>query len=150
MAIRNCEPVRTCFKVGDKVRCKWAKNSDGTLTVGNVYKIQCGQTDGGSSVSVEGIVGAFDASRFELVKSTTRVSPWPKASRAGRAGTEKIIWVDASIQVPDEDITVLVQTADHVGEAVLDCGEWEWINAMPCPHVFYWAHMPIGINGGEL
>jgi hypothetical protein len=80
MAIRNCEPARTCtFKRGDKVRCITAKNSDGMLVVGNVYTIQAGNSEG-NSVSVEGIEGAFDYSRFELVKPSTK----PSKIKAGR------------------------------------------------------------------
>jgi hypothetical protein len=77
MATLNGEPARTRmphFNAGDKVQCTWAKNSNCMLVVGKTYTIQTSLTgQGGSSVSVEGIEGAFDCSRFALVKDKTAI-----------------------------------------------------------------------------
>lgn len=155
MAIRNCEPARTCtFKRGDKVRCKWAKNSDGMLVVGNVYTIQASNAaDGGSSVSVEGIEGAFDCSRFELVTSTTKPSKTVQAGRVTLTVTESIKWINAAIQLPDDDRTVLVYS-EHESEPVwfgyVSEGVWHFADGFKrSPLGFtFWSEMPKGPEGG--
>ena len=159
MAILNGEPARTRiphFNAGDKVRCKWAKNSNGTLVVGNVYTIQTSLTGhGGSSVSVEGIEGAFDCSRFELVKPGSKIKPNKvKAGRVTVTVTESIKWINAAIQMPDDDRTVLVYS-EHESEPVwfgyVSEGVWHFADGFKrSPLGFtFWADMPVGPKGGD-
>lgn len=60
------------FKSGDCVRCLDATGYP--LTTGANYLVEVGQVDGGSMISLVGYEGAFLASRFELVDSSSNMA----------------------------------------------------------------------------
>ena len=59
--------------------------------------------------------------------------------------TETIEWIDASVELPDEDYTVLVvDERKDVQIAHLDSGKWQAECRWPLYKVTHWAHLPGG------
>lgn len=57
------------FVSGDLIRC--LDELDSVLTLGGVYEVEVGQSDGSAMISLVGYEGAFLASRFELVNKSS-------------------------------------------------------------------------------
>jgi hypothetical protein len=67
--------------------------------------------------------------------------------------TELINWHRLPGQLPDADMTVLVEAkhSDEIWPGYLDGDTWRWATGLPVTgKVLAWAHMPAGVKGVPL
>jgi hypothetical protein len=152
------------FKAGDRVRCVIAHGSEETLECGKLYTVEC-DSQGGTAISVSGILGAFFAKRFVKVDEEAlsllarlpadELEPDELEPVELEPLDEVLRWVDVDERLPDEDRLVLVYAPDSTSERVWPAYVID--DAWHCPSGFakndvvtHWAELPVGPKGGAV
>lgn len=147
------------FKPGDRVRCVIAHDSEETLECGKLYTVDF-ESQGGTAISVSGILGAFFAKRFvkvdEEALSLLARLPADELEPVELEPLDEVLrWVDVEERLPDEDRLVLVFAPDVSGERawpgyILD-DTWHCLSGfVKSDSVTHWAELPVGPKGGAM